>query len=83
NAQLMHAYDVVLGSDLSYERAVSPLQRALLEQAHARGADVLIADAGRTYFDERGLVQIAEYEIEVPLDLEGVGSRRARVYRMD
>lgn len=82
NAQLMHAYDVVLGSDLSYERAVAPLQRALLEQAHARGADVLIADAGRTYFDERGLAQIAEYEIEVPLDLEGVGSRRARVYRM-
>src|SRR5690606_17327912 len=78
-AQLMRAYYGALGSALSYERAVAPLQGALLEQAHARGADVRIADAGRTYFDERGLAQIAEYEIEVPLDLEGVGSRRARV----
>jgi predicted nicotinamide N-methyase len=43
---------------------------------------VLVADAGRTYFEERGLVQLAEYRLEVPQDLEGVTSRVARVYEL-
>lgn len=79
---LVDGYDVILASDLSYERAAAPRQRALLDRAHAGGTDVLVADAGRTYFDDTGLLFLAEYEIEVPRDLEGVSSRRARIYRM-
>ena len=75
-------HDLVLASDLSYERAAAPRQRALLDHARARGCDVLIADAGRTYFDDSGLQLIASYDIAVPQDLEGVTSRRARVFRM-
>ena len=80
--EFVSEFDVVLASDLSYERHAAPMQRALLERAFAGGADVLIADAERTYFDASGLKEIAEYEIAVPRDLEGVGSRVARVFRM-
>ena len=75
-------YDIVLCSDLAYERRTAPKQRALLERARTDGARVLVADAGRTYFEERGLVQLAEYRLEVPQDLEGVTSRVARVYEL-
>ncbi len=75
-------FDVVLASDLAYERRAAPGQRGFLERAFEAGADVLIADAGRTYFDDRGLREIAAYDVAVPRDLEGVAERRARVFRM-
>jgi predicted nicotinamide N-methyase len=75
-------YDIVLCSDLAYERRTAPKQRALLERARVDGARVFIADAGRTYFDATGLRQLAEYRLEVPKDLEGVEERVARVYEM-
>jgi predicted nicotinamide N-methyase len=61
---------------------VAPQQRAFLEQARAQGARVLVADAGRTYFEPAGLEQLAEYTIAVPRDLEGVDVRTARVYEL-
>lgn len=75
-------YDVVIASDLSYEKRVAPRQRALLELAHEAGARVVIADAGRTYFDAEGLRELAAYELAVPHDLEGVSVRVARVFEM-
>ena len=75
-------YDMVLCSDLAYERRYAPRQRALLDRARSAGARVWIADAGRTYFDDRGLEQIAEYVLKVPKDLEGVEERTARVYEL-
>ncbi len=73
-------FDVVLCSDLAYEKRVAPRQRALLERAAAAGARVLIADAGRTYFESDGMQEIARYVIAVPKDLEGVEERTARVF---
>jgi predicted nicotinamide N-methyase len=43
---------------------------------------VIVADAGRTYFEAAGLTLIATYELEVPQDLEGVTRRTARVFEM-
>ena len=77
---LIDDYDVVLCSDLAYERREAPRQRAVLERAAANQSLVLVADAGRTYFDDAGMERMASYEIEVPLDLEGVTRREARVY---
>jgi predicted nicotinamide N-methyase len=68
-------FDVVLCSDLAYEKKVAPQQRVFLERARAQGARVLVADAGRTYFEPAGLEQLAEYTIAVPRDLEGVDVR--------
>jgi predicted nicotinamide N-methyase len=75
-------YDIVLCSDLAYERRTAPKQRALLDRARVDGARVFVADAGRKYFDESGLRKIAEYRLMVPKDLEGVEERTARVYEM-
>ena len=79
---LVDDYDVVLCSDLAYERREAPRQRAVLERAAANRAAVLVADAGRTYFDDTGMSRIAEYAMAVPADLEGVTRREARVYRL-
>jgi predicted nicotinamide N-methyase len=79
---LVDDYDVVLCSDLAYERSQAPRQRAVLERAALNGAIVLVADAGRTYFDDSGMEYLAEYEISVPSDLEGTPRRTARVYRL-
>ncbi len=75
-------YDIVLCSDLAYERRTAPRQRALLERARADGARVLVADAGRKYFDDKDLAQLAVYQLAVPKDLEGVELRTARVFEM-
>lgn len=74
------ACDVLLCSDLAYERSQAPRQRRVLERCARNGATVLVADAGRAYFDEAGMRRLAEYELAVPLDLEGVSNRVARVY---
>jgi predicted nicotinamide N-methyase len=79
---LVDDYDVVLCSDLAYERREAPRQRAVLERAAANRATVLVADAGRTYFDDAGMTMMVEYELDVPQDLEGVARRKARVYRL-
>ena len=75
-------YDIVLCSDLAYERRTAPKQRALLERARLAGAYVLVADAGRKYFEDKGLREIARYRLTVPKDLEGVSERVARVFEM-
>ena len=72
--------DILLCSDLAYEKQPAPKQRAVLENARAAGSRVLVADAGRTYFDDRNLTLLGQYEIEVPRDLEGVDKRIARVF---
>ena len=80
--ELADEYDVLLASDLCYERTHAPRQRALLEQARARGATVLIADAGRPYFKDEDLIRVATYTLDVPADLEGVDVRTASVYAL-
>jgi predicted nicotinamide N-methyase len=75
-------YDVVLCADLAYERSASPGQRRVLQRALDCGALVLVGDAGRAYFDSAGMRELAAYRIAVSVDLEGVGSRTARVYEL-
>jgi len=74
--------DIVLCSDLAYEKQLAPRQRSVMERARKNGARVFVADAGRKYFRAEGMTLIAEYAIEVPRDLEGVEVRTARVYEM-
>jgi predicted nicotinamide N-methyase len=75
-------FDVVVCGDLLYEQAEAGFQMKLLRHAAARGATVLAADAGRTYFVPDGMELIREIEMRVPRDLEGVDVRVARVYRV-
>lgn len=75
-------WDVVLCSELAYDRGTAPLQRAFLEAARRAGARVFLADAGRTYFDAGGLNELGWFNLPVPEDLEGVDKRVATVYEM-
>ncbi len=79
----VEAFDVVLCGDLAYERRVAPRIRRLNERARDAGARVLVADAGRAYFDATGMRCIAEHTMAVPVDLEGVDERVARVYELE
>jgi predicted nicotinamide N-methyase len=76
------AFDVVLCSDMAYEKRMAPRYAALLQRARNRTARVLVADAGRTYFDASGMTMIAEFTLNVPKDLEGVDVRTAKVFSM-
>jgi predicted nicotinamide N-methyase len=67
---------------MAYERRMAPRYAALLQRARNRGARVLVADAGRKYFDASGMRQLARFELVVPKDLEGVDVRVARVFEM-
>lgn len=80
---LLDAFDVVLCGDLAYDRSAAPRERGAIERARERGATVLLADAGRTYFDAAGFTLIAEYTLDVVTDLEGCARRTARVYRSE
>ena len=82
DASPVDAYDVILCSDLAYERHQAPRQRRVLERARQNGATVLVADAGRTYFDPADMRLLAEYAVAVPADLEGTSMRVARVYEL-
>lgn len=73
-------FDVVLCSDLAYDRAETPRQERLLRAARDAGTRILVADAGRTYFDPRGMRLLLEIDVPVPEDLEGIATRRARVF---
>ena len=77
------AFDVVLCGDLAYEQREAPRQQALLRRAAGRGALVLAADAGRTYFSPEGMTLVATFHLQVPRDLEGVEERTARVFELD
>jgi predicted nicotinamide N-methyase len=80
-ADPLDGVDVLLCSELAYEKSAAAPQRAFIERALARGVQVVLADAGRTYFDALGLPQVAEFTLDVPQDLEGVTRRVARVFR--
>jgi hypothetical protein len=73
-------YDVVLCSDLAYDRSETPRQERVLAAARDAGSRILAADAGRTYFEPRDMRLLLEVDVAVPQDLEGTPMRRARVY---
>ncbi|MEJ2184693.1 MAG: methyltransferase domain-containing protein [Gemmatimonadota bacterium] len=80
--ELLTGHDVVLCADLGYERERAPQLHTLLRNARQAGATVLVADAGRKYFEARGLEPMARFDVDVPEDLEGVAVRTAVVYRL-
>jgi predicted nicotinamide N-methyase len=76
-------FDVVLCSDLCYEKHETPRQKGVLTRARRAGAEVIVADAGRPYFDAAGMQLLGEFMVPVPADLEGAELRHARVFRLD
>lgn len=76
------AFDVVLAGDVCYEREPSARIIAFLRRQSAHGAQVLLADPGRTYAPADGLELLATYDVPTLHDLESVGEKRTRVWRL-
>jgi predicted nicotinamide N-methyase len=77
-----HAWDVVLGGDVCYERPMSERAIPWLRGHAARGALVLLGDPGRAYLPATGLEELALYQVPTTLDLEDRTVRETRVLRL-
>lgn len=69
--------DVVLAGDVWYERGTAERVDAWLSRSKAH---VLLGDPGRAYLPQAGWVELASYDIPTTRDLEGVESKRVRVF---
>jgi predicted nicotinamide N-methyase len=65
------AADVVVAGDVWYERELAGHVTACFERAAAAGALVLAGDIGRSYFPRNRYQQLASYELQASMDLEG------------
>jgi predicted nicotinamide N-methyase len=74
------AADVILAGDISYEKPTALRVRAWLLRAHGAGARVLMGDPGRSYFEEGGLAQLAEYQVATTRELEDQEVKRTGVW---
>ena len=69
--------DVILAGDVWYERDTAERVTSWLRRS---GAHVLLGDPGRAYLPQGGWVELAAYDIPTTRDLEGVESKRVRVF---
>jgi predicted nicotinamide N-methyase len=69
--------DVILAGDVWYER---DLARQVLRWFDLSPARVLLGDPGRAYLPLEGWAELASYDVPTTRDLEGVDSRRVRVF---
>jgi predicted nicotinamide N-methyase len=69
--------DVVLAGDVWYERDTAERVTAWLARTRAR---VLLGDPGRAYLPQAGWLELAAYDIPTTRDLEGVETKRVRVF---
>lgn len=73
--------DVILAGDIFYQKQMADQFLAWLGKAVKQGISVYAGDPGRAYAPDGG-VPLAEYDISTTFDLEGVASRRARVWKL-
>jgi predicted nicotinamide N-methyase len=69
--------DVILAGDVWYER---DLARQVMRWFDLSPARVLLGDPGRAYLPQEGWTELASYDVPTTRDLEGVDSRRVRVF---
>ena len=75
-------WEIVLAGDVCYRQAPSARIEAWLRALARRGARVLLGDPGRTFTPTRGLRELARYQVETSLDVEGVTSRAPAVWEV-
>lgn len=74
--------DLILAGDVFYERSLAGRILPWLATAAARGAEVLIADPGRTYLPSDGLRPLARYGVVTTKELEDREFLETVVYRL-
>lgn len=73
-------FDVVLAADLFYEEVSTPPLAAWLLALARRGTDLIVADAGRTYFRPEGYQVVATFDAPASEELDNGVTRRSVVY---
>jgi predicted nicotinamide N-methyase len=69
--------DVVLAGDVWYEQDMAARVMEWLSRSSAR---VLLGDPGRAYLPQEGWLELASYDVPTTRDLEGVETKRVRVF---
>ena len=75
-------WDVALAGDVCYERAMAERVTRWLRRLAREGVTVLLADPGRAYMPENGLLELARYTVPTTRELEDRESREVRIYRL-
>ncbi len=70
--------DVVLAADVLYARDMAP---RILQWVRTGTAETYVSDPGRDYLPQTGMTEVAAYELEANLELEGVRRKRVRIFR--
>ena len=73
-------WDVILAGDVFYERLMATSVATWLGAAAAAGKLVLVSDPGRAYLPQRGITQIAAYDVPTSLELEDRQSRVTTIW---
>ena len=74
--------DVILAGDICYDQAISTSVTRWLRLCVEAGVEVLIADPGRAYVPQVGMVKLARYDVPTSRDIEGDTIRTVLVWRM-
>jgi predicted nicotinamide N-methyase len=75
-------YDIVIVSDMFYERSTAPAMLEFLNKCKTTGSKVLISDAGRPFIPKDGLEFLSSEIIEVNTPLEGIDRREVRIFNL-
>lgn len=73
--------DLVLVADIFYERDTAARVTDWLSNLHARGAEILIGDPGRSYLPRARLEALATYVVPVSRSVEDAEIKRSSVWR--
>lgn len=75
-------WDVVLAGDVCYEKPMAEKVFAWMRRCAVLGADVLMADPGRSYLPTTGLMKVGAQTIACSMELEDRISRDVVVYKI-
>lgn len=73
-------WDIVLVGDMFYEKELATRVSAWLQALAGRGAQVLIGDPGRGFFEASDAALLAEYDAPADVDVDGLYRRRTAVF---
>jgi predicted nicotinamide N-methyase len=75
--------DVILAGDICYQQAMATTVTRWLRLCVEQNVVAYLADPGRAYVPQEGLVQMASYDVPTSRDLEDRDMRTVTVWRME
>lgn len=75
--------DVIFAGDICYQQSMSTTLTRWLRLCVEAGILVLVADPGRAYVPQEGMVKLVSYDVPTPRELEDQDVRTVNVWRMD